>query len=131
MIVRTGGPLLSLVPQLHGILNVEYSDGGAGPETLALTLAITAKCGGNVEQAISTATLFARGADGLPAITGALAGALASDIPWSASWEEAAVLRGVCVPDLEGVNYMKLVDDFVIACESRTGVSNLREGGAA
>jgi len=110
--------LLSLVPSLHHILHVEYSDGCAGPETLALSLAIVSKCGHNGEHAITAATCFAKGADALPAIVGALAGSLADESPWQETWTIVQTLRGVCLPSLGGTNYLQLIDDFVSTCSS-------------
>jgi ADP-ribosylglycohydrolase len=126
-VARTHASLLSLIPSLHTILNVEYSDGCAGPETLALSLAIVSKCGSGFERAVTGATVFAKGADGVPAIVGAIAGALAEEFPKSEDWPHLALLHGVCLSDLYGVDYIQLIEEFVGACESSMKTQNMNE----
>jgi ADP-ribosylglycohydrolase len=110
-------PSLALLPLLHGILNAEYNDGCVGPETLALTLAIVQRFGERFEEAVTTAAAFAKGADALPALVGAIAGALAPGTPIPPQWEGSlGPLRGICLPSLAGRDYPGLVEEFITAC---------------
>ena len=116
-------PSLALLPLLQRILNAEYSDGCVGPETLALTLAVVQRFGGLFDEAVTTAAAFAKGADALPALVGAIAGALASGTPIPPQWEGSlGPLRGICVPSLAGRDYQGLVATFVSACSSRMDI---------
>ena len=110
-------PLLALFPSFHAILNPEYSDGCAGPETLALSLAIVSRLGDRFDEAVTAATAFAKSADAVPAIVGAITGALAESKPVPVQWESnIAKLRGICLPELAGQDYIRLVDEFIGAC---------------
>lgn len=112
-------PSLALLPLLHRILNAEYSDGCVGPETLALTLAIIQRSGERLDEAVTTAAGFAKGADALPALVGAIAGALAPGTPIPPQWEGSlGPLRGICLPSLAGRDYPGLVETFVAACSA-------------
>ena len=91
------------------IVNREYSYGTAAPETLALTLAITALAGNDFSSAVTAATTIAKTADSVPALVGALSGAM-SEQPvagerWGSSLRE---LRGICLPHLAGRDFVKL-----------------------
>ena len=112
-------PFLALFPLLHGILNREYSDGSVGPETLALTLAIVSRLGNDFSGAIAASTMFAKGADSVPALVGAIAGALSPGTVIPEQWKtNLSPLLGICLPSLAGRNYVDLVDEFVLACSS-------------
>ncbi len=112
-------PSLALLPLLQRILNAEYSDGCVGPETLALTLAIVQRFGERFDEAVTTAAAFAKGADALPALVGAIAGALAAGTPIPPQWEGSlGPLRGICLQSLAGRDYRGLVETFVAACSS-------------
>ena len=118
-ISRQDGPVMALVPSLHEILNREYSDGCVGPETLALSLAIASKTSDRFDEAVGAALAFAKGADAVPAIVGAIVGAMAPGTPVTAQWEHALKsLKGICLPMLAGRDYLKLVDEFILACPS-------------
>jgi len=110
-------PSLALLPLLHRVLNAEYSDGCVGPETLALALAIVQHFGERFDEAVTAAAAFAKGADALPALVGAIAGALAPGTPIPPQWEGSlGPLRGICLPSLAGRDYPGLVETFVAAC---------------
>jgi ADP-ribosylglycohydrolase len=112
--------LFALIPAFHDILNKEYSDGSVAAETLAVTLGVIAKGGGEFDRVVAAACLFAKGADSIPALVGALAGAMTSaDLRMDAWDTHIRKLRGVCIPTLAGRDYLALVQDFVLACETR------------
>jgi ADP-ribosylglycohydrolase len=113
--------LLSLLPVLHNVLNKEYSDGLAAPETLALTLAIVAHACDNLSDGVMAAASLAKSADSLPPLVGALCAALDEGDPVSPRWlEPLGTLRGVALPGMAGKNYHDLVARFVAACPSLT-----------
>ncbi len=106
--------IFSLVPDLHKrIVNREYSYGNAAPETLALTLSIAQSHGESFETALLTATGFAKSAETLPALVGALVGARQNMSIASESWLKAiGVLKGICVPSLAGKDYLALTEEI-------------------
>jgi ADP-ribosylglycohydrolase len=113
--------LLSLLPVLHDVLNREYSDGSAAPETLAITLAIVARAADNLSEGVMAAASLAKGADSIPSLVGALCAALSDGDPVGVTWEESLRrLRGIALPGMAGVDYQDLVSRFVSACPSLT-----------
>jgi ADP-ribosylglycohydrolase len=112
----------SLVPQLHDILNKEYSYGSVGPETLALTLAIVTEFREDFQEAVMAAASFAKGADSVPAIVGALCGALSPTDPVPPEWLGSVDrLKGICLPSFKGKSYLNEVERFVEKCSSIIG----------
>lgn len=113
--------LLSLLPALHSVLNREYSDGSAAPETLAIALAIVAHVSENLNEGITAAASLAKGADSIPPLVGALCAALNDGEPVPASWmEDLRTLRGVALPGMAGKDYHDCIARFVSACPSLT-----------
>jgi ADP-ribosylglycohydrolase len=114
-----GAPVLEVLASLHELQSVEYSDGCIGPETVATALAIISCSGNRFTEALTAATALPRGADMVPAIVGAIAGALAKDDPIPEMWERAlGTLRGISIPALAGKDYLGLVTMFTSACAS-------------
>lgn len=117
LLPRRDVPRLDFVLRLQGIANVEYSDGCASPESLALILAIIACEGGNFHDALLLSLALPRNADVVPAIVASISGALADGEPIPAGWPgELDLLRGICLPSLAGENYSRIVDEFIAAC---------------
>jgi ADP-ribosylglycohydrolase len=113
-------PLLEQIPTFHHILNVEYSDGCVGPETLALAFSILSATRGSFSESLFGALAFAKGADTLLALVGALSGGLSSTNVIPLSWERPLrTLRGVSIPTFAGCEYLKLVEQFTTECENR------------
>lgn len=106
---------LALVSRLDGIVSKEYSDGCIGPESLALTLALIRHFQGRFDEAVTTAALFARSADAVPALVGAIAGALSPDAQTLQQWSHWS-LQGICLPQLAGADYLQVVNEFVDCC---------------
>lgn len=105
---------LEIFPQLsETIINREYSYGNVAPETLALTLAIIKLTQGQFEPAVMAATMFAKTADSVPALVGALAGALGDQEIIAAEWRgRFRKLHGICVPTLAGKDYVELAEQL-------------------
>jgi len=111
---------LALIPALHGILTKEYSDGCVGPETLALSLALVSRLGERFGEAVLTAAAFARTADSVPALVGAIVGALSPDDAVPVEWRNLATLRGICLPAYAGRDYLRLVEQFIECASAAT-----------
>lgn len=122
LIPRRDVPTLQFLHRLQSIANVEYSDACAGPESLAIILAVIAREEGNFEEGLLLSLAVPRGADSVPAIVGSISGALADGEPVPPAWlEDLAVLPGICIPSLEGEDYRGIVESFVAACGERAG----------
>jgi len=116
---------LGLVSRLDSIVSKEYSDGCVGPESLALSLAVIQDCAGGFDGAVAAAALFARSADAVPGIVGAIAGALSPEAETIQQWSHWS-MQGICLPQLAGVDYLQLVNEYVGTCPSlqaREGIS--------
>ncbi len=118
------GSLFSVLPKLqNAIVNREYSYGNAAPETLALAFVITKMMGHDFERAITAAASFAKTADSLPAMVGALAGGMNPGVIASDDWLEAVRnLKGICIPSLNGTDFLELTDRLIDAA-----IENSRE----
>ncbi len=118
-----GGSVFSMHPIIqNSIINREYSYGNAAPETLALTFLIAKLNGHDFESAVTTAALFAKSADALPASVGALVGAMNTVQIASKSWMSAlSTLKGICIPSLSGTNYVELTDRLVDVAINKFG----------
>lgn len=106
--------VFSILPELQNrIVNREYSYGNIAPETLALTLVIVKLHGDDFEKAISTSVCFAKSGETVPAIVGALVGAIqAQNIVsnyWLASIEK---LKGISIPNFAEKNYLNIVEEL-------------------
>lgn len=106
--------VFSILPELQDkIVNREYSYGNVAPETLALTFVIALLHGNNFENAVLTSSGFAKSAETLPAMVGALSGAMQSSKIASDHWLNAiGSLKGICIPSLSGKNYIILTEQI-------------------
>lgn len=86
-----------------GLVNTVYSYGSAAPETLPAAFVIAEACGGDLRRAVAVANAIPKSADSLPAMVGAICGALQGDSAVTAKWRAAlTTLRGVCLPFMQG-----------------------------
>ncbi len=116
---QRGVSVLEVLASLHELQSVEYSDSCIGPETVAAALAIISCSGDRFAEALTAATALPRGADMVPAIVGAIAGALANDDPVPERWKRSlGTLRGISIPALAGKDYLGLVTTFTGVCAS-------------
>ena len=113
-IVEKSDSVFSILPEIqNNIINREYSYGNVAPETLALTFIIAKLHGNDFEKAIASAVCFAKSGETLPAIVGALTGAMQSKLFASDSWLSAIeTLQGICIPGLAEKNYLKIVEEL-------------------
>jgi ADP-ribosylglycohydrolase len=113
-IAKNNNSIFSILPEIHNkIVNREYSYGNVAPETLALTFIIVRLHGDNFETAVTTAASFAKSGETLPAMVGALAGAMQLKSIASEQWLNAInTLKGICIPNFAGKNYLKLIEAF-------------------
>jgi ADP-ribosylglycohydrolase len=85
------------------IVNHTYNYGNAAPETLPVALSVLRATDGALQPAVTLAALVPKQADSMPAMAGAIAGALqgaaALPPPWPAALD---TLRGLCLPALAG-----------------------------
>jgi ADP-ribosylglycohydrolase len=91
------------------VANWNYSFGAVAPETLASAYALVLAADGDPMAAIPAAATIAKQADSVPAMAGAITGALAGADRLPATWAaKVATLRGICVPALQGVSLREL-----------------------
>ena len=98
------------------VANQSYSFGTVAPETLPSAYALALASDGDPMTAIPAAATIAKQTDSVPAMVGAISGALAGVDRLPAAWRtRAATLRGVCVPELQGVSLSDLADKLIAA----------------
>lgn len=86
-----------------GLINTVYSYGNAAPETLPAAFVIAEACAGDLRRAVAVANAIPKSADSLPAMVGAICGALQGETAITAKWRAAlTTCRGVCLPFLQG-----------------------------
>ncbi|MTV24445.1 hypothetical protein FTX61_03290 [Nitriliruptoraceae bacterium ZYF776] len=85
------------------VLPAIYSHPGAAPETLAAALGLTLAAEGDLRLAVPAAATLPRAGASLPALTGALCGALRGTRTVPATWtRRARQVTGTAVPDVAG-----------------------------
>jgi len=95
------------------IINREYSYGSAATETLALVLAIIQLTNGNFESAVFAAAAFAKCADSVPPLVGAISAAITEkDFDYHHWRNSLQSLKGICIPMLQGENFIRIAIDL-------------------
>ncbi|MEO8232345.1 MAG: ADP-ribosylglycohydrolase family protein [Ignavibacteriota bacterium] len=114
VIAENSDSVFSILPEIQTkIVNREYSFGNVAPETLAITFIIAKVHGNNFETAVTAASCFAKSGETLPAMVGALAGAMQLKSLASDGWLSAIkTLKGICIPGYAEKNYLKLVEEI-------------------
>ncbi len=101
------------------VINSVYSYGSVAPETLPAAFVIAEACGGHLYEAVTLANSIAKSADSLPAMVGALCGAVQGIGVLSQRWREAlTTLRGLSLPFLKGINLETLTERLLEKVES-------------
>ena len=113
-ISKGASSIFSILPELHeNVVNREYSYGNSAPETLALAFAIVRTHGKDFKTSVMTAASFSKSSESLPAIVGALSAAMNSgeilNDHWTASIQ---TLKGICIPELAGKNFLLLTEQI-------------------
>ena len=86
------------------LINSVYSYGNAAPETLPAAFALAEACEADVQAAVLLANSIPKAADSLPAIVGALCGAVQGLDALSPRWQaQLTACRGLCLPCTAGV----------------------------
>ena len=106
---------LEAIPALTSqIINREYSYGSAAPETLAIILSVIYFSQNSFKKAISMATTIGKTAEAVPALVGALAGALDPHAIDCDGWtNHLKELKGISIPKMKNENYIDLINRFV------------------
>ncbi|MCL2733729.1 MAG: ADP-ribosylglycohydrolase family protein [Actinomycetia bacterium] len=115
------------------VANASYSFGTIAPETLASAFAIVLATGGEPVTALPLAGMVAKQSDSMPAMVGALAGALYGAGALPLRWRQKVDrVRGHCLPHLAGTSLQAVADDLVTAGEKDTaGEPDGGDGGQA
>ncbi|MER5788144.1 ADP-ribosylglycohydrolase family protein [Streptomyces sp. NPDC001980] len=108
---------LDLVADLNDqVANASYSFGTVAPETLAAAFAIVRATDGDPVTALPLAGMVAKQSDSMPAMVGALTGALNGAGALPRRWQEKVDrVRGHCLPHLAGTSLTAVADDLVDA----------------
>lgn len=115
---------MDLVADLNDqVANASYSFGTVAPETLASAFAIVLATGGYPTVALPLAGMIAKQCDSMPAMVGALTGALSGADALPQRWRDKLdLLRGHCLPHLAGTSLTAIADDLAAAA--------MKDGGA-
>jgi ADP-ribosylglycohydrolase len=110
---------LDLVADLNDqVANASYSFGTVAPETLASAFAIVSATGGDPTVALPLAGMIAKQSDSMPAMVGALTGALNGVEALPRRWRDKLdLLRGHCLPHLAGTSLTAIADQLVAAAQ--------------
>jgi ADP-ribosylglycohydrolase len=91
------------------LINSVYSYGNAAPETLPAAFALAEACAADFQAAVLLATNIPKAADSLPAMVGALCGAVQGADSLSRRWQtQLTTCRGLCLPFTAGVRLDEL-----------------------
>ncbi|WP_226618685.1 ADP-ribosylglycohydrolase family protein [Cytobacillus firmus] len=85
------------------VVNAVYNYANIAPETLAVAYAIFLSTEGDLQKGIQLASLLPKQSDSMPAMVGALSGALQGANAVPETWKEALdEIKGICIPSLQG-----------------------------
>jgi ADP-ribosylglycohydrolase len=100
------------------VANTSYSFGTVAPETLPSAFALSLAAGGDPQVAVPAAATVAKQADSMPAMVGALTGAVNGVQSLPQAWVfRVERSRGLCVPALAGVSLADLADALLASAE--------------
>ncbi|HWG25960.1 ADP-ribosylglycohydrolase family protein [Actinospica sp.] len=118
-LAQTAATPLDLVADLNDqVANASYSFGTIAPETLASAFAIVLATDGDPTVALPLAGMVAKQSDSMPAMVGALTGALNGVEALPQRWRDKLdLLRGHCLPHLAGTSLTALADQLVAAAQ--------------
>jgi ADP-ribosylglycohydrolase len=91
------------------LINTVYSYGNAAPETLPAAFVLAEACNADLQTAVLVANSIPKAADSLPAMVGALCGAVQGHDALSQRWQrQLTTCRGLCLPFTAGVRLDEL-----------------------
>ena len=107
---------IAAVPLWHSLVaNRIYNFGNIAPETLAVSYGILLSTSGDLQQAIQLAALVPKQADSMPAMVGALAGAIQGSAAIPPSWVGLLdEVKGICVPHTKGLSLRSIAERLVM-----------------
>jgi ADP-ribosylglycohydrolase len=116
-VLDEAGDGFAALPAWHDtVVNGSYTSGNVAAETLPLAFAILRATDGRLTDALGLAGMLPKVADSMPAMVGALAGAIGGAQRIPASWQHRLdTVRGLCLPFLAGRSLTALSLDLVAA----------------
>ncbi|MFB5192840.1 ADP-ribosylglycohydrolase family protein [Alicyclobacillus fastidiosus] len=105
-LLEQSGSVFAAIPLWSNhVVNGIYNYGNIAPETLALAYAILMGTHGSLLEGLQSASLIPKQADTMPAMVGALSGALQGTSSIPSTWIDSLdVLKGICIPSLKGIS---------------------------
>jgi ADP-ribosylglycohydrolase len=95
------------------VVNCVYSFGNAAPETLPAAFVLCEAVNGDLKHAIWLANSIPKAADSLPALVGALCGAVQGADAVSPNWRQRLEqIQGLCLPSLTGMTLNDVAQRF-------------------
>ncbi|QJD82728.1 ADP-ribosylglycohydrolase family protein [Cohnella herbarum] len=118
-IAENAGSAMEAIPLWNNlVVNHIYNFGNIAPETLAVSYGILLSADGDFNQCMQLAAMVPKQADSMPAMVGALVGAIngSSAVPssWIALLDE---LKGICVPHTKGLSLRNIAERLLTGGE--------------
>jgi ADP-ribosylglycohydrolase len=103
---ESNGDGFAAIPLWHKrVVNAVYNYANVAPETLAVAYAIFLSTEGDLQKGIQLASLLPKQSDSMPAMVGALSGALQGSSAVPETWKETLdEIKGICIPSLQGTS---------------------------
>jgi ADP-ribosylglycohydrolase len=96
------------------IVNSIYNYGNIAPETLALAYAIFLAAEGDFEKSMMLSLMLPKQADSMPAMVGALSGAMNGIEAIPETWIDSVdIIKGFCIPHLKGIKITDTVKRLI------------------
>jgi ADP-ribosylglycohydrolase len=111
---EAGSPQDLVLLLMTRLINTVYSYGNAAPETLPAAFALAEACDADLQAAVLLTNAIPKAADSLPAMVGALCGAVCGPAALSQRWQaQLATCRGLCLPLTAGMRLDDLARELV------------------
>jgi ADP-ribosylglycohydrolase len=123
-LTKSAATPLDLVADLADqVANASYSFGTVAPETLASAYAIVLATDADPSSALPLAAMVAKQSDSMPAMVGALCGAVNGAEALPRRWREKVdQVRGICLPQLAGTSLTAVADELLSAAAASTTI---------
>jgi ADP-ribosylglycohydrolase len=104
------------------LINSVYTFGNVAPETIPAAFVLCEATGGDLTAAVLVANAIPKSADSLPALVGALCGALRGPDAVPPAWRDAInAVRGICLPALAGTRLDDTARTLIEAVDDEKG----------